>query len=155
MKVYLEEIKKSTFSWELFIEMSVDYITTFWPSVLKNMPKKDFINEYEKKLKKQLNEDCRGIFLIKSNSKIVGIANVYLKKDILYVAEFFVDKNYRRQGYGSEALKLLIKWGKSKGASSLKIEVDKKLLLANAFWSSMDLQLNNSGNRNVYFSNNL
>ncbi|NGX27912.1 MAG: hypothetical protein K940chlam1_00084 [Candidatus Anoxychlamydiales bacterium] len=155
MKVYLEDCKKITFSWEVFLKMSVDYITTYWPSVLKNKTKTDFQKEYKKKLKKQSEEKFRGLFLIKNNSKIIGIANVYLKENILYIAEFFIDKKYRRKGFGSKVLKILIRWGKSKGASSLKVEVDKSLVLANAFWSSMDLQLNGSGKRNIYFSKNI
>ena len=126
MKVYLEDCKKTAFSWEVFLKMSVDYITTYWPSVLKNKTKTDFQKEYEKKLKKQSEEKFRGLFLIKNNSKIIGIANVYLKENILYIAEFFIDKKYRRKGFGSNVLKILIRWGKSNVVSFFGQMVEKK-----------------------------
>ncbi len=152
MPIYLKEVQKEDKDWDIFLDISVDYITKNWPRVLKGKTNKDFKKDYEKELVERIKEGDRALFLIQYDSSSIGIANVYLRDNILNIAEFFIYEDRRKKGFGSEAFNLLIKWGKSKKATSLRVEVDKDLTLANLFWGSFNLELDSSGVRNIYFT---
>ncbi|NGX30290.1 MAG: hypothetical protein K940chlam4_01136 [Candidatus Anoxychlamydiales bacterium] len=152
MTIYLQKVTLPSTDWEIFLDISVEYITKNWPRVLKGKTNKDFKKDYEKELVERIKEGDRALFLIQDDSSSIGIANVYLKDNILNIAEFFIYDDSRRKGFGSKAVALLIKWEKSKKATSLRVEVDKDLTLANLFWSSLGLKLDTSKKRNIYFS---
>jgi hypothetical protein len=56
----------------------------------------------------------------------------------------------RRGGLGRTLLGLIIDWGQRSGCTELRVEVDRDLDGANAFWSRQSLRLDESGPRNLY-----
>jgi predicted acetyltransferase len=142
--------------WPEFIDLSVEYITANWPTVLNNTTSEDFRKSYETKQKQHLQEGVRGLFIAFADNNNVGLANVYLSGENgqihINIAEFYIKESERKKGFGQQMKQLIENWGKRCNAQKMLIDVDKDHLLANAFWSSFpDLELDSSSERNLYF----
>ena len=135
-------------TWRTFIEHTVKYLEENW---LEKTQVPDFEKKYERTLQSRCDEN-RGLFLYTANGTLVGLANAYVDQDSLNIAEFCVLSQFRKQGYGREIVMHLLEWGRSRGVHELRIEVDKHLIAANAFWSKFGYNLDQTTERNLYTS---
>ncbi len=144
-------VQLDTPEWTLFLDMNFKYMSENWPNRIKDKV------GYEKTLRDRYLQGGRGLFLYYNQKQAMGLSNVYITKEnqikTLNIAEFYVEPSYRKKGLASKMKDHLIQWGQEQSATELKIEVDKDLETANAFWSKFGFKLDDSGSRNVYSTN--
>ena len=151
-----KRIVPSSPEWPLFLDMSYTYMLENWPVKIQEKSKEVFSSDYTSNIRKRIEQGPRGLFLYYKFEKPVALSNAYISLEdnekVLNVAEFYVIPSNRKQGLGSQMLNHLIDWGKEESATKLKIEVDKDLEGANHFWEKFGYQLDDSGSRNLYFT---
>lgn len=147
--IQIDIISKNHPKFNNFVDLSVEYINKYWPHVFKNMSLKESQIKYATELEYRLNQGSRGLFLARRDAEYIGIANAYCEKEILYVAEFYIKEEYRRQGIGRQLLAEVKNWGIKNNANKLHIEVDRDLELANNYWKSFGFDLS-IAERNIY-----
>ncbi len=133
-------------NWNKYVDMCFEYLNESWP---KDFPNKDTIKDYETELKDRYLQKDRYFLFLKKCDKIVGLANLYFHNGSLFVAEYYIIPDKRRQKSGYESFVNIIKWAKGK-AKDIQIEVDKDLKKANKFWQSFNSTLDDSGPRNIF-----
>lgn len=88
------------------------------------------INELEKRMKEFLETDYSAYFFIE-DSQIVGYALIRNTDNPVYLRQFLIDRNYRKNHYGTQAFQMLLKYLDIK-------EIDLEVLPWNksglAFW---------------------
>ncbi len=75
----------------------------------------DFLNDA-----KDSRIKCR-VFVLEGDHKIVGLAQVFLYQDSIYLACLMVDKGHQGKGYGSKLVSFLVDWCRSNGLSSIEL----------------------------------
>lgn len=66
------------------------------------------INELEKRMKEFLETDYSAYFFIE-DSRIVGYALIRNTDNPVYLRQFLIDRNYRKNHYGTQAFQMLLK----------------------------------------------
>ena len=88
------------------------------------------INELENRMSEFLNTEYSAYFFI-VDSKIIGYALVKKTVEPIYLRQFLIDRNYRKQHYGKQAFQMLLQYLDIK-------EIDLEVLPWNknglAFW---------------------
>ena len=88
------------------------------------------INELEKRMKEFLETDYSAYFFLE-DSQIVGYALIRNTDNPVYLRQFLIDRNYRKNHYGTQAFQMLLKYLDIK-------EIDLEVLPWNksglAFW---------------------
>lgn len=130
--------------WHEFVARTLAYLDESWPGHGLDAAALDG------ELRERLAQGGRGLFLFDVGGATAGLANVYVDGDVLYVAELFIEPAERRRGLGRALLALVIDWGRRHGCRQLRVEVDRDLPRANAFWSRQSLALDDRGARNLY-----
>ena len=133
-------------NWDKYLEMCFEYLNESWPKVFSD---KRIMKDYEKQLKDRFFQKNRCFLFLKKRNKTIGLANLYFHEDSLFVAEYYIVPDERRQKTGYKSFLNIIRWAKNK-AKNIKIEVDKDLENANNFWLSFNCTLDNLGKRNIY-----
>lgn len=59
------------------------------------------------------------VFAIKIEKKLIGTVSVNIKKDLIEIKNFFIDREFRRLGYGSQVLNFMLLYSKSKNARKI------------------------------------
>lgn len=137
--------------WNAYIEMSHHYMASISSDNFDWLSEAEIEVEYQSKIKKFIQQEVRSTFLLRHPEKCIGFANSYIENGTLCIADFYIEEEYRRQGYGKQMYDLLLEWGREKNAKWLCIEVDKDLDRANSFWSSFrGITIDQSGDRNLY-----
>ena len=67
------------------------------------------INELEKRMKEFLETDYSAYFFIE-DSQIVGYALIRNTDNPVYLRQFLIDRNYRKNHYGTQAFQMLLKY---------------------------------------------
>ncbi len=133
-------------NWDKYLEMCFEYLNESWPKVFLD---KSTMKDYEMQLKERFFQKNRYFLFLKKRNKTVGLANLYFHVDSLFIAEYYIVPDERRQKAGYKSFLNILRWAKDK-AKNIKIEVEKDLENANNFWKSFNVILDNSGKRNVY-----
>jgi GNAT superfamily N-acetyltransferase len=119
---------------ELWKELVSCHRKRFWsPSELFRF-KKNSVSLARKYIKKLLNARNSRVFVADMDGKVVGYAEVTIKKlPAIYVHDrevhvgvIFVDGLHRRKGIGTRLLKEAERWAKSRGIFSLALTVFEK-----------------------------
>ena len=88
------------------------------------------INELENRMKGFLETDYSAYFFIE-DSQIIGYALIKNTSNTVYLRQFLIDRNYRKQHYGTQAFQMLLQYLDIK-------EIDLEVLPWNkdglAFW---------------------
>ena len=136
------KVSPTSKEWDLFIDLSVEYLIVNWPQVLEGDTPSTFKNRYRQETYNRFQIGGRGLFLALVDDQPAGIINAFIEKDVLNIAEFYLIEEKRRQSYGGQMKAFTEDWGRREGASQLMVEVDKDFTSANLFWSSFsDLDL--------------
>lgn len=90
------------------------------------------IKELEERMLGFLNTDYEAFFFL-AGEAVVGYALVKKTCMPLYLRQFFIDRSYRKQHYGTEAFNALLKY---LDVSSIDIEVLSGNEPGNRFWES-------------------
>jgi GNAT superfamily N-acetyltransferase len=154
-KITYKPVVKNSSEWDIYLNLTYNYFSESWPNIIKGKSKELFKQEYAEKLDRRLKENERGLFLYAIEQEIFGLSNVYMTRNqitTLHIAEFYIIPEYRKRGFAVQMKDQIVQWGKIRGASQLKIEVDKDLRGANNFWSHFGFSLDPSGDRNIYYS---
>jgi hypothetical protein len=141
------------YKWDIFLKLSYDYFQENWPQIYECKSFSEFQSEYQDKLLQRIEQGGRHLFLFQENENFIGLSNLYFNLEDnhkLNIAEFYICPRVRRQSFGNSFLKLLINWAENEGARNLRAEVDKELLGANQFWSSIGKLLPTTSDRNTY-----
>lgn len=118
----------------LWKELIACHRKNFWhPSELFRF-KRNSASLAKKYIKKLLNARNSRVFVADMGGKVVGYAEVAIKKlPAIYVHDreahvgvIFVDGLYRRKGIGTQLLKEAERWAKNKGVFSLALTVSDK-----------------------------
>jgi len=144
-----ESIYPDDKNWQSYLNMCYYYLYESWP---KAFPDKSTINDYDIELKKRFAKGSRYFFFLKKYEQIIGLANLYLHKGKLFLAEFYIIPSERRQKNGYYSFLNIIKWAKNK-TGMIYVEVDKDLINANMFWKSFDSTSIELEKRNLYIIN--
>lgn len=127
--------------WNLFLNLSVDYLCENFPSVLdEGMPKETFLRNYEQQLLSRFQEGGRVLLVWSLAGNPLGFANAWvLEKDgetCMHIAEFSVLEKYRRKGFGKLFVQKLMEVAHQGHATKILAEVDEGIE-ATYFWDSI------------------
>ena len=153
----LEKAEPQNKDRSIFFNASLDYIEQNWG--LDGKTRDQFREEYKKELSTRISQRERLLYLFKTDNEYLGFVNAYLEdkgidnKKTLFVAEFCIFKQFRRHGCGEKMLLQLFRLPECFGIEYVAAEVDKDLPVANAFWKSQMTNLNDEGERNLYWKN--
>lgn len=151
----LEKTEPQNNNWSIFFNASLDYIEQNWG--FDGKTRDQFREEYKKELSIRVAQGQRLLYLSKTDDAYLGFVNAYLEdKGInnaktLFIAEFCIFEQLRRRGYGEKMLQQLFRLPECSGIEYVAAEVDKDLPVANAFWKSQMVNLNDDGKRNLYW----
>ncbi|MFZ3077028.1 MAG: GNAT family N-acetyltransferase [Candidatus Aenigmatarchaeota archaeon] len=117
-------------------EKDTDIIMGFWIKSIKDA--KNFDKDFNagkpahllKRIYSKYFKGCK-YFLAEEDGKIVGFVagkiekkpGFYIEREICNLFQIFVEKEYRNKGIGTELIKTFIRWGKTKGARTIKLQV--------------------------------
>ena len=131
MKIRKATKKDIPYIIEFWKELIACHRKNFWRSSELFRYKKNSVSLVKKYLTKLLRARNGRLFVADMDGKIVGYAEVSIKKlppihvhdREAYVGVIFVDGLYRRKGIGTMLLKEAEKWAKGKGVFSLALTV--------------------------------
>lgn len=141
-EITLEEVYPSLENWNEFLELATFYFKEKWPKEFKEQTSSEIKLSYSKELLYRLQQGGRGLFIFRYKNTAVGLSNVYLENRVLNISEFYIIPKNRKLKMGTNFLNKILDWGVTKGATSISIEVDSDLQIANNFWASFGLQKN-------------
>jgi len=88
-------------------------------------------NLYQK-LNKIIQSEDSEIFIAEANREPIGLAEIYLRQDeanpltvlyrYVYLQSLIITSRYRRQGIGTQLMKIVEDWAKERGASEIRLE---------------------------------
>ncbi len=114
-------------------------------------------NKVEKALRNLINsEDLGRVWIITLNNKPVGYIILCFSYSLVsygqdgMIDEFFINKDFRNKGIGTDVIKQIIKKSKQLGLKSIYLEVNKFNIEAQSFYCSLDFK-----KRDNYFLMNL
>lgn len=122
--------------------------------LFKSLYKKNFLELSDKKslnqkliekiLKKFFLKKEKVKFLIYTDNNIIGflivnfIKNIY-EENVCYVNDFYIMKEFRKNGYATDVINKFIKELKKKHIKELRLEILNKNYLAKKFWNQFKL----------------
>jgi len=133
MQLSQKRIFQNSQEWNLFLEISYEYISECFSNRTLNKTKNEFIIDYSRQLSNRLMsiKEPRGLFLYYNSDQVVGLSNVFVSTNnidtkSLYIAEFYVTPKNRDKGVGSQMIRHVIGWGKEKDSTKLGTRVETK-----------------------------
>ncbi|SCV69465.1 BQ2448_2485 [Microbotryum intermedium] len=147
--INLESVTPDSSLWASYLDASVLYITQQWPRMLHDHSFDSFRKGYDLDLRRRYEEGGRYLFFffLESETKHrIGFVNLYTTiqpsiqgpdpRPCLNIAEFTIDRPYRRKGIGRSCVEVIRSKAVELGCRSLVAEVDSDLPQAIAFWTS-------------------
>lgn len=109
--------------------------------LVKELEKKSFYN----RLKEKRNRGYK-LIILKDKGDIIAVAGIrfyysYVFGKYLEIEDFVVDKNKRRQGYGSNLFNWIIKYANKNNCNSIQLNSRIKLKEAHKFYEKMKMNI--------------
>lgn len=101
---------------------------------------------YSKKFKESLEDDKSYSIVAEENNRIIGVLNSRLidrlvkSKDILYIDDLIVDKDYRSNGVGKQLLQNAIKYAREKDCQTVELKSYIENVDAHRFYENNGLE---------------